>query len=295
MVDGEPGSSLSAAMAAARPGAVITLGAGTYDLTDTLDVGGGVSIRGAGAGRTILDAAGLEVGVRFAVTAPGHAASLDGLAVAGAKTCVEIQQDTLGVRLSHIVVRDCRGEAVYVQAQAEVAIVNATLVANGTAVRAAGRGSITNSIVAQNAVALIREGRGVLTAAYDDLFDNGSDRTSPPRGMGVLSIPVRFADLRSRDLRLLPAQPTTDRGDPADDVGEEPGPNGGRINLGAFGGTADAEASAPVPPRGGGCAGARPLRDPAARWLLASLAFGACFLRRREARSGRRRWPSSRR
>ena len=45
---------------------------------------------------------------------------------------------------------------------------------------------------------------------------------------------------------LAGPQPSTDQGDPADTVGAEPTPNGGRINLGAFGGTADAELSAPA-------------------------------------------------
>jgi hypothetical protein len=39
-------------------------------------------------------------------------------------------------------------------------------------------------------------------------------------------------------------QPTTDRGDPADDSSIEPSPNGGRVNLGAFGNTTEAEPSA---------------------------------------------------
>ena len=59
------------------------------------------------------------------------------------------------------------------------------------------------------------------------------------------------------------SQPSTDRGDPADAVGEEPAPNGGRINLGAFGGTADAELSTPSTAVGGtGTPGATPAADP---------------------------------
>jgi nucleotide-binding universal stress UspA family protein len=51
--------------------------------------------------------------------------------------------------------------------------------------------------------------------------------------------------------------PCVDAGDPACDLGAEPLPNGGRINLGAFGGTQEASKSAPnrllslVSPRGG--------------------------------------------
>ena len=43
----------------------------------------------------------------------------------------------------------------------------------------------------------------------------------------------------------------------------EPAPNGGRINLGAFGGTADAEVTAPsTAVGGGGTPGATPMSDP---------------------------------
>ncbi len=37
--------------------------------------------------------------------------------------------------------------------------------------------------------------------------------------------------------------PCIDEGDPSDDVGFEPNPNGGRINIGAYGGTAEASKS----------------------------------------------------
>jgi len=56
-----------------------------------------------------------------------------------------------------------------------------------------------------------------------------------------------FVNAASHDYRLVGLQPTTDQGDPADAVGDEPTPNGGRINLGAYGGTADAELSRPAP------------------------------------------------
>ncbi|HHM12371.1 MAG TPA: hypothetical protein ENJ16_02380, partial [Planctomycetaceae bacterium] len=45
------------------------------------------------------------------------------------------------------------------------------------------------------------------------------------------------------DFHLQFSSPAIDRGDPADDVSLEPVPNGGRINLGAFGGTIEATSS----------------------------------------------------
>ena len=71
-------------------------------------------------------------------------------------------------------------------------------------------------------------------------------------GTATSSAAVAFSDLVGGDLRLLAAQGSTDKGDPADAVGDEPAPNGGRINLGAFGGTAEAELSVLSTTVGGG-------------------------------------------
>ena len=64
-VNGMPASSLRDALAAAMSGDLVLLGAGTFPVTDTLHVGAGVTLRGAGAGRTTLDATGVAVGVSF--------------------------------------------------------------------------------------------------------------------------------------------------------------------------------------------------------------------------------------
>jgi hypothetical protein len=45
------------------------------------------------------------------------------------------------------------------------------------------------------------------------------------------------AQVADDDFRLLPGSPGIDGGDPATSVGDEPAPNGGRINLGVYGGT----------------------------------------------------------
>jgi hypothetical protein len=66
--------------------------------------------------------------------------------------------------------------------------------------------------------------------------------------VGDIAAVISFASPARQDFHLPMAQATTDRGDPADDFSAEPAPNGGRINIGAFGDTADAELSATPPP-----------------------------------------------
>ena len=69
-VNGTPAANLRSAVDGAQAGDLIVIGAGTYPLSDTLHVAGGVSVRGAGAGRTTIDATGLAVGVSFGWDGP---------------------------------------------------------------------------------------------------------------------------------------------------------------------------------------------------------------------------------
>ncbi len=69
-VNGNPVASLRAAVENAMAGDMVLLGAGTYPLSSTLHVAGGVTVTGAGAGRTILDGRGLAVGISFTATDP---------------------------------------------------------------------------------------------------------------------------------------------------------------------------------------------------------------------------------
>ncbi len=250
-VDGTPAASLRAAVASALPGSIVMLGAGTYPLSEPLHVGAGVSIAGAGAGRTTLDATGLPVGISFDGTDAKHPAGLDRATVVGADTCVAVSAGATGVQLTHLVVRDCKTAGISVAAAGGAAIVNATLVGNGTGVDSAGSATIKNSLVTANAVGLTSESAGALSSSYDDLFGNQTDTQGLTAGPGDFSTAVAFTDLAARNLLLAGPQPSTDRGDPADEVGAEPTPNGARINLGAFGGTADAELTAPSTVVGG--------------------------------------------
>lgn len=255
-------TSLAAALSAATPGDVVSLSAGVYTLVDTLRVGPGVTLQGAGPGRTVLDGTGLNAAVSFEANVGQHPAGLEGATVAAAGGCVQI--DTGDVHLAHVVIRDCRQDGVTVAAGATATITNATLVGNGNAVHSAGSARIKNSLLTANQVALLAEPNATLASTYNDLFGNQNDYQGTAAGTGDLAAQVAFADLSRRDLRLTQTQPTTDQGDPSDEAGSEPAPNGGRINLGAYGGTAEAETSAPAPaPSSGPSAPEPPAAAPA--------------------------------
>ncbi len=262
-VGGQDWPSLADALAHARPGDVVNLGVGTQHLTETLHVRGGVTLAGAGPQRTILDATGQATGVSIAGTQAGQPAEVKGLTVTGARVGIAVA-DSLDARLTNVILRDNTDAGLDVGAAGSATLRNGTLVANARGARSFGALVVKNSLVMGNETGLWADHPGTLESRWNDVSGNGADYFGLSRGGSDLSAAVGFADLAKRDLHLGARQPSTDHGDPTDDFSAEPAPNGGRINLGAFGGTAEAELSAPpstaVSPAGGG---AKPVQAPA--------------------------------
>ncbi len=240
-------TSLAAALAAAAPGDELRLSAAVYTLTDTLRVGPGVSLRGAGPGRTLLDGTGLAVGISFDARSPEHPPRLEGMTIAGADTCVEIGSGVTDLTLRHVVVRDCRLDGVAVAAGATAVVVNATFVGDGNGVHSAGSVVVKNSLLTDEQVGLLADSGGQLTSTFNDLFNNQVDYQGTTAGTGDVSVPLSFADLDRRDLRLTTAAPTTDSGDPAAEADVQPAPDGGLIDVGAYAGTAGAKTGTVLP------------------------------------------------
>jgi parallel beta-helix repeat protein len=128
------------------------------------------------------------------------------------------------------------------------AITNCTIVENLRGGIYGSRPTIANSIIYFNGNTQIAE--SIATVTYSDV--QGS---SP--GAGNIDIDPLFADPDNRDYHLKSqagrwdpgsqtwiqdeiTSPCIDKGDPAFPVGDEPAPNGGIINLGAYGGTTQA-------------------------------------------------------
>jgi hypothetical protein len=125
--------------------------------------------------------------------------------------------------------------------------------AHGTLMTGSGSGdenTLRNSIVGQVAGSSVtqRDG-GSLTLSYSLL-----QGAQPPEGSVVseevvTDIDPRFMDPEARDLRLRPDSAAIDTGVPTDPFCDEPQPNGGVVNLGFYGATAQATA-APLAPHG---------------------------------------------
>ena len=66
-------------------------------------------------------------------------------------------------------------------------------------------------------------------------------------GTGMIAGDPQFVSLPNDNYHLGPNSPAIDAGDPADPVENEPAPNGGRRNAGAYGGTAEATPTGATP------------------------------------------------
>ena len=159
--------------------------------------------------------------------------------------------------------------AIYVRFGTSTNVIgNSVLWGNGTAVNSpAGGLSISNSVIGANTRVF---GNQVIPGDYNVLWENGSLGASlatvadlQGTGMGwehSFAADPLFNDADNGDFhpksvtgRYNPAtgkfvkdpvhSPLIDAGDPAAAVGAEPKPNGGRLNVGAYGGTAQASKS----------------------------------------------------
>lgn len=96
-----------------------------------------------------------------------------------------------------------------------------------------------NTIVSGNAVGVWAESGAVVRGRYNAVAGNGEDRRGGAvvAGEGDVEGWVEFANPEAGDFRETAKSVTVDAGDPGDVYEMEPEPNGGRVNMGAFGNT----------------------------------------------------------
>jgi hypothetical protein len=228
---------LDAAFASAAVGDTVSVGAGRLILNHAATVPPGVTLAGAAPHLTILDGRDLDAAI---VLTDGARSDVRLLTVTGARVGVRADGGTHELR--NVIVRDDADAGIRVAAAATVDVVSATILRNGVGVDVLGTARLRNAIVTRNRVGVAAAEAGRLATAFSNVFANGEvERRLVDGGQGDFTALVTFLDEESSDLRLPPAQATTDRGDPSDPFGAEPAPNGGRINLGAFGNTPYAE------------------------------------------------------
>lgn len=259
VLDGAPQAGLLEALAGAGPGATLLLGAGDFTLAGAWALPPDFTLRGQGAHltRLLLPAGsdGLTLGAgrstigALALIGAGPAANQRGLVV-----------EQGGLSLDHVVVARL-GDGLRVGGAGQVTADHVTLVRNARGARVqAGALRLSNAVVTRNATGVEWSGGAVEVAYSAVTLNHDRDWSTDRPAQGHVGV---FAAFRAEDVddwREAPGAATIDRGDPAADVGDEPAPHGGRVNLGAFGGTTQA---APTPAfagssSSGGCALAPP-------------------------------------
>jgi hypothetical protein len=242
-IAGTPYATIAAALAVALPGDVVEIGEDVLQVTSTLQIPAGVTLRGASALGTRLEAVGAIVMIDAL-----QGSVVQGLSLSGGLIGVRAVGSDVTIRNS--VIRDMADSGVVVPGSANV--INNTIVGNAVAgVRSTGFAAVRNNIVQQNGVGL----SGIILSSYNIVADGYSLCVAGP---GDRVAVVAFLDPGAGDYREQPHQLSLDAGSPSDDFSQEPALNGGRINMGAFGNTALAATSltsgSTKPPKSsGGC------------------------------------------
>ncbi|KAF5438170.1 PKD repeat-containing protein [Candidatus Methanophagaceae archaeon] len=122
-------------------------------------------------------------------------------------------------------------------------------------------GILTNNIITNNGGYGINRAIGNISHSYNNIWGNTlGSYNNTTAGTGGISADPLFADADNGDFHLKSigghwngttwvyddvTSPCVDAGDPASDYSNEPEPNGGRLNIGAYGNTKEASKSPP--------------------------------------------------
>lgn len=242
---------LAPALAAAPPGSTILVGRGIYAVPPGMTLRG-MSLIGISPHDTWLDAGGLGTAITVVDDAAHTPMTLSNFSLYGADIGIEIQSGT--VTLTHLILRQMGTDAVLITGPADVRIVNNTIVFNGDAAVDKRDGTVAarNNLLLHNGTGL----QGSISSSTNDLYGNAAaDYDGCERGPSDFSADIFFLDADAGDFREHGGQIHIDAGDEGDPYDLEPSPNGGRINVGAYGNTpwAATSGASGAGPGGGGC------------------------------------------
>ncbi len=120
-----------------------------------------------------------------------------------------------------------RGAAIFAEGGSSISVTNSVITDNG------GKGAIY--ICTNCARKLPKPPKSTISWSLVD-----KKMVHVKRGKGMLKGVAGFVDVAADDFHLAPGSPAIDAANPASPVGLEPAPNGGRRNLGAYGGSVEA-------------------------------------------------------
>ncbi len=252
-----PLRNISTALLRAAEGDTIKIGAGIYSETVVpqfkIVLLGGYASGFFTSGRDIFANKTVLQAVNTTMLADTKGCTIDGFVFDGndlAETALDLNA---AATVSHNLITGIRkGNGYGAEISGPVVFVNNTIDSCIRAISVSGgQGSsvvIKNNIVTNNNFGLV----GIISNSayrYNDFFKNIFNYTSGGvPGLGDISLDPKYLDPVNGDYRVNNTSPTLDAGDPADPFSAEPAPNGGRINMGTYGGTnsATSKLSAPL-------------------------------------------------
>ncbi len=241
-VGGAAYGTVQGAIDAATAGQTVVLGPGTF--TGNIVLKAGVFLKGYSAKHTRIVGTGLGAVIQAAGTS-----EISHLAVTNGQ--IGIQGGTADLYVHHVAIYAINGHAITADAGGKLKVVNVALMSNVgrgiSAATAAEWTTVKNGIIGKNAGGGIQvlSGSGV---TYNRAYQNGAEDLD--------GVAASFTDEAGGDFTESLTSASIDAADPADGWSNEPSPNGGRRNQGAFGDTQWAAiSSGPVVSNSGGDSG----------------------------------------
>jgi len=193
-------------------------------------------LAGPASGFKIVDSAGTKFSNNLVRTVRRRWGK-QGVAVRA--TCVEVGKGS-PLTVQHLTCRDV-GLGTYVADGSGVALAS----------DADSQVHVQNSIIA-DATGPCLDGlasnTGLLSATYSDLFNCTAGASQDAIvGTGCLELDPLFVNASGGNLHVEATSPCIDSGNPASQCSDEPVPNGCRVNIGAYGGTAEATSDPDAP------------------------------------------------
>ncbi len=251
--DGNSYSDIQSAVDAAAldGGGTVRLGAMDFSVGSTLTLHGGVSLAGEGPGMTLLTGMDVHPVVEVQTDSGNSTIRIGDLTITGTQSGPGLLADGDGsVRVDHVVFLELGGVGMKINNSARPTVINNTFLKNleEAVVTKSGDNTFRNNLYAENGGYAIdnRSGASVTASHFNAYANNGPETTyfdenkhfnNVTIGPGYLSKRVKFRDAGNGDYRIEEGAPTIDQGHPTDAGGNEPAPNGGRVNVGAYGNT----------------------------------------------------------
>lgn len=242
---------IQAAIDAASPGDTVVVGVGTF--VGALVLKPGVSLRGYSAKHTRIVGTGLGpvVDVQGAYLTDPQS-EISHLAITNGQ--IGIRAGTSDLSIHHVAIYSINGHAITSDVGGKLQVLNTTLMSNvGRAIDSATSpvlATFRNNLAGKNGGGLFAEPGSSIS--YNASFQNSPESDYGPglAGAGNTNLAATFTDEAGGDFTEAAGSSSVDASDPADPFSNEPSPNGGRRNQGAFGDTEWARTS-PAPAGGG--------------------------------------------